>query len=431
MKLPRIGLYSRFFVLFALTTLLLAISIALGTFVISEDAARDFLRERNSHIYTMLNGALEKPTIAEELKEKVKGAKVHVQIIRDGVKTATSDNFPPVEELLLKAEKIGDLYLAKHRSKYYLVTSEERGSVVITSPLLNLIIYPNWLVFWPWLMAIVVICISYQIVRHYLRPIAEALKSAQNISQGQFDYQIKNHPKTELADLTHGLNSMAGELQRLFDAKNELLLAISHELRTPLARMGISVAMLEDSQQARELKNDIHQMDTLIEQLLEGERLQHGHKVLHLSQYFIPTLIEELIEEQDIQGKIELANPTPEAVLSIDVGRIKFLLRNLVLNAIQHADQQPDITLSVSEHDNHLMFEVTDNGPGIPAESLGKIFDPFFCVENTTHRDTQGTGLGLYLCQRIAQAHGGELLASSEMGKGSRFRLALPLHPHN
>lgn len=426
-KRPRLGLYSRFFALFAVTTLLLAISIAMGIAIVSEDRARGFIQERNAHMYKMFTDALENPINAEELKEKVKGAKVNVQIIREGVKTSTSDDFPEVEELLSKAEKIGELYVVKHRSKYYIINSEERGSVMITSPLLNLIIYPNWLVGWPWLMAICVVCISYLIVRHYLRPIAEALKSAQNISQGQFNYRIESHPKTELADLTHGLNRMAEDLRNLFDAKKDLLLAISHELRTPLARMSISAAMLENSEQAEEIKNDIKQMDRLIDQLLEGERLQHGHKVLHLSQYFIPTLIDELIDEQDIKEKLVLSADVPEAVLNIDVGRIKFLLRNLVKNAIEHSNQGAHITLSVAKQQNNLVFEVKDNGPGIPEEALSKIFDPFYCVENTTHRDTKGTGLGLYLCRRIAQAHGGKLHVESELGRGSCFRLRLPV----
>ena len=426
-KRPRLGLYSRFFALFAVTTLLLAISIAMGVAIVSEDRARGFIQERNVHMHKMFTDALENPISAEELKEKVKGAKVNVQIIREGVKTSTSDDFPEVEVLLGKAEKIGELYVVKHRSQYYIINSEERGSVMITSPLLNLIIYPNWLVGWPWLMAIGVVCISYLIVRHYLRPIAEALKSAQNISQGHFDYRIESHPKTELADLTHGLNRMAEDLRNLFDAKNDLLLAISHELRTPLARMSISAVMLENSEQAEEIKNDIKQMDRLIDQLLEGERLQHGHKVLHLSRYFIPTLVDELLGEQDIKEKLVLTTDVPEAVLNIDVGRIKFLLRNLIKNAIEHTNQGADINLSVSEQQDHLIFEVKDSGPGMPEEALTKIFDPFFCVENTTHRDTKGTGLGLYLCQRIAQAHKGELQVESELGKGSTFRLSLPL----
>ena len=425
-KRPRLGLFSRFLGLFGLTTLALAFCIAAGVALISEDTARTFVEERSENFHSMLTSLLEEPIDMEKLKKKIKAPKVDILVVRDEEQFSTSGNFPPMYRLLENSEKIGDVYLAKYGWRYFLLVDESDGQVVVTSTLLSLVIFPNWLMGWPWLMALLVISLSYLILRRYMRPIADALKSAKMVSEGQFDYRIENHPKTELSDLTHGLNKMARDLQHLFDAKNDLLLAISHELRTPLARMGVSAAMLEEGEQATDIRNDIKQMDRLIEQLLEGERLEHGHKALHLNQYFIPTLIDEVTEEKDLKGKLALTNEVPETVLNIDVGRIKFLLRNLIRNAIQHAGDEPVISLKVSESEASVEFEVKDNGKGIPQDAIEHLFEPFFCVENTTHRDTKGTGLGLYLCQRIAQAHGGKVIVTSKLNQGSQFSLILP-----
>ena len=275
-------------------------------------------------------------------------------------------------------------------------------------------------------MALLVLTISYRVLRKWLRPVAEALKSAQMVSQGDFKYRIEDHPKTELAELTHGLNKMAGDLQQMFDAKNELLLAISHELRTPMARMKVSLAMLEGNEVATDLNKDIQQMDSLIEQLLEGERLEQGHKVLHLSSYYLPSLIEDIVAEQEDNERISVTSEIPEEAVKLDVGRIKFLLRNLLRNAIDHSSAGVKVSLSVTQTESEFTFNVSDDGPGIPAESMEHIFEPFYCVENIQNRSTKGVGLGLYLCRKIAIAHQGELTVTSEQGQGSCFSLVLP-----
>ena len=426
MKLPPLGLYSRFFVLFGVTTLLLAFCLAAGVTMVSENSAREFVQERHQRIQKMLRSVQQGPVDINKLREQVKGPRVDILVIRGDQRWATADNFPDIPVLLANAEKIESLYLAKHRGKYYLLAEEQGTWVVVTSLFVNLLVYSNWLMAWPWGLALVVLCISYLILRRLLRPVAEATHSAKMLSQGQFGYRITRHPNTELAELTRGLNKMAGDLQQLFDAKSDLLLAISHELRTPLARMKISLAMLEGNEVATELSRDITQMDTLIEQLLEGERLQQGHKVLHLSSHYLPSLVEEIIGEAGVRERVELVGTVPEKAITVDIGRIKFLLRNLLANAIAHGPDTTAISLAVRLAREHIEFVVTDSGPGIPADALAHIFEPFYCVQHVAHRDTRGTGLGLYLCQRIAHAHHGELEVESVLGEGSCFTLTLP-----
>lgn len=419
------GLYSRFFLLFGVTTLLLAILIALGSFTYSEEYAKRMILERHDRIYAMMTTYHDKEIDLDELREAVKDPRAELMIVRGEEVWKTWENFPDKEVLMASAEPLQSLYISKHGSRYYLIANEGEMWVAATALIVNLVVYPSWLVYWPWLLALLVLTMSYMTLRRWLRPVTDALKSAQEISQGNFSYRIENHPKTELADLTHGLNHMATDLQQMFDAKKELLLAISHELRTPMARMKISLAMLESNSAAADLGKDIAQMDQLIEQLLEGERLEQGHKVLHLSSYYLPSFIEELIAEQDNFELFSIIGSIPEEAIQLDIGRIKFLLRNLLRNGIEHSKGEK-VSLEVKKNADEFVFNVMDKGTGIPHASLDQIFEPFNSVENIDNRSTNGVGLGLYLCRKIAHAHGGQLSVTSAVGTGSCFSLRLP-----
>ena len=426
MKLPHLGLFGRLFLLFSITTVLLALFIALGSFTMPETEAKSIISDRHDNIVEMLGYTISASDDREKIGEEARSKRVHLLIKKNGGRWSTSKSFPEIETLLQIAEPIGSLKFAKYKSKYYLLFNEEDDWIVATALAANIIVYRDWLVYWPWLAALLTLLISYLMLRKLFGPVSQAIKSTQMISQGKFDYRIPHHPKTELAQLTRGLNKMASDLKQLFEAKDELLLAISHELRTPMARMTVSLAMLEKNQVVDDLNNDIEQMNNLIEQLLEGERLQQGHKVLSLIPYFLPSLVEDIVTEQGIADRVKLVGEVPEIAVNIDVGRIKFLVRNLLKNAIAHSKSTDTVQLKIAVDSRGVVMDVIDKGTGIPEASLDKIFEPFYCVENINNRSTEGTGLGLYLCQRIAQAHNGQLRVKNNEDKGCQFSFMLP-----
>ncbi|MBE1298545.1 MAG: HAMP domain-containing protein [Alteromonadaceae bacterium] len=426
LSLPKMGLYARFFLLFNVTTVLLAIFITLGFFTYSEGEVRELIRENHDQIYERLTRLHDKDINIEKIREEVSQPKVDIKVVRGEQVWTTWDNFPEVSTLLESAEPIKSLYFTKYQFRYYLLANKEDTWVAFTALPATLLLSPGWLKYWPWVAAVLVFTLSYLALRRWLKPIAEATKSSKRVSQGEFNYRIDKHPKTELAELTRGLNKMAADLQQLFDAKNELLLAISHELRTPMARMKVSLAMLEESSVSADLNKDIAQMDQMIEQLLEAERLEQGHKVLHQSHYYLPSLMEEILAEQDNAESISVASEIPEEAIQLDIGRIKFLLRNLLRNAIEYSPKEAKVELVVDQTDKEFVFSVRDNGPGISTELQERIFEPFYRVENIDNRSHKGVGLGLYLCRKIAIAHGGSLTVESVVGKGSCFRFVLP-----
>ncbi|BBN82559.1 hypothetical protein PA25_25440 [Pseudoalteromonas sp. A25] len=421
-----LGLFGRLFLLFSVTTVLLATSITLGVFSLSEQDAKHIILERHDSLHDMLSRTAVSPINKEKLIRDAKANKVQLLVSVDGHRWSSAELFPTIDTLRQSSQPIGKLLFAKHEHKYYLLAQNGNNWAAITSNIANLIVYPNWLVYWPWCFAVVVLVSSYLLLKKLIKPIKDAINSANVLSQGQLDHRITEHPKTELSQLTRGLNAMAHNLSQLFEAQNELLLAISHELRTPMARMKVSLAMLPENQTVKDLGDDITQMDNLIEQLLEGERLKRGYSVLDVSSHYLPVLIDELLQEPIIKDRVTLQDTVPELAVRLDVGRIKFLLRNLLKNAVEHSPSNALVSIRVTRRNETLIFDVTDQGPGIAQALQEKVFEPFFQVTSISHRSTSGLGLGLYLCKKIALAHNGSLTVSNNADKGCSFCLTLP-----
>lgn len=427
MKIPHLGLFSRLLILFAVTTIIISICIALGSFAITEQRAKIFISERQTQLYEMLQQIAENPLDKEKLTADARNNRVSIMVKRGTQLYSTADNFPEFSALTAAAQPIGNLFFSKVGAKYFLYASFDDTSVVVTSKIANLIVYPEWLILWPWIVAILVLMASYYVLKRLLNPISQAIESAKRISEGDLAYRITAHPKTELARLTTSLNKMAADLQKLFQSKNEMLMAISHELRTPLGRMKVSLALLQQNEITADLTSDINYMNDLIGQLLEGERLQQGSRVLNIATYYLPTLVDDVLSETRLSERVEITSALPEVALRVDVGRIKFVLRNLVQNAIDHATSEEKVKLSVTITEHSLLMSVTDHGPGIPTDMLEKVFTPFFHAEDINHRSTDGVGLALFLCKRIAEAHDGQLTVTNTAPHGCQFCFSLPI----
>jgi signal transduction histidine kinase len=113
--------------------------------------------------------------------------------------------------------------------------------------------------------------------------------------------------------------------------------------------------------------------------------------------------------------------------VNIDAKRIRQVLDNLIDNAIKYSPPEKEIMISAEKSDNELFISITDQGPGIPAGELSKIFERMYRIEQRLYSGANGIGLGLYICQRLVQAHGGRIWAESTPGQGSTFKFTLPL----
>lgn len=275
-------------------------------------------------------------------------------------------------------------------------------------------------------MAALVLLLNFWLVRRLLEPVQQLREGAERICDGDLSYRVKSTRTDELGELTDSVNHMADSLQSMLEAKRQLLLAISHELRTPITRAKLQLEFLDDGMVKDALGDDINEIDLLISDLIEAERLSNQHQALLAEHVDFADYIGLVLQAyHDYKGGVVFEQPEQDASVSIDKLRTRLLLTNIVNNAIRHGRDKP-ITVRVSFSDIHVLLEVEDQGEGISAEHMKHLSEPFYRADSARQRNTGGFGLGLYLCRLIAQAHGGRLEISSELGVGTRVKVYLP-----
>jgi len=273
------------------------------------------------------------------------------------------------------------------------------------------------------LLVLVLLGLCYFLIRRMLRPVQDIKTGVHRMGQGELSYRVPVRNKNDLGVLASSINAMAADIEHMLDAKQQLLLGVSHELRSPITRAKIATQLLDDSTNKQRLMEDLAEMETLITEILETERMQSGHTVLHRELVDPGKLAAAVLEELSLT----VADNLPH--YRLDEARLRLLLRNLYSNAQRHggsADIPPSV--SVAGDSASVTITVRDYGPGIPPEYIGRITEPFYRVDASRTRSTGGFGLGLYLCKKIADAHNGSLRVESMSGHGTSVIVTLAAH---
>jgi signal transduction histidine kinase len=213
----------------------------------------------------------------------------------------------------------------------------------------------------------------------------------------------------------------------MLEAKQSLLLAVSHELRSPLTRARLNAELVAEGPARDALLHDLAEMRDLIADLLEGERLAGGHAALQREPTDLNGLVRALVDERFAGRGLQLVlDPALPAALPLDPGRIRLLVRNLLDNALRATGEAaagtggeaapgagggavPPPQLRTVRDGGSIRLEVRDRGPGVDPALLPRLGEAFFRPDAARQRRTGGVGLGLYLCRRVVQAHGGTL----------------------
>ncbi|WP_234553822.1 ATP-binding protein [Thermus caliditerrae] len=229
------------------------------------------------------------------------------------------------------------------------------------------------------------------------------------------------------------------EAERL---KGEFIAAVSHELRTPLAViMGLAELLREEplSEGAQEsvelILESAFRLKTMVDNLLDTSRLEAGRFEVARRPVNLKPLLLDLARSfqgvarlSGVEFRVEVAElPVMEA----DPDRLVQVVGNLLSNAFKFTPPGGEVRLAAQVEGEDLVLEVADTGPGIPKEELPKLFQRYARAKNASARGVAGTGLGLFISKHIVEAHGGRIEVESEEGKGSLFRVILPLYgPH-
>jgi signal transduction histidine kinase len=274
------------------------------------------------------------------------------------------------------------------------------------------------------LLALVAIGIAfgvYPVVRGLGRRLERLKAGVDQLGGGNLGARVKVEGRDELAALAESFNRSAQRIEELVSAHRLLLANCSHELRTPLARIGMAISLVGDKADAKtreSLRQDIAELDQLIDEILLTSRLE----ALPILERHEPVDLLALAAEEAAHYDLE-ATGVPVTVAG-DRLLLRRLLRNLLDNARRYAGDGP-IALSVTREQGRAVLQVSDHGPGVPTDERERIFEPFYRLAAT--RETgRGSGLGLALVRTIARRHGGDAVCLAAERGGSRFRIELP-----
>jgi signal transduction histidine kinase len=237
------------------------------------------------------------------------------------------------------------------------------------------------------------------------------------------------------------LRSVRREMELMRQQAN-FLSAVTHELKSPLASIRLFIETLElrdppPEKRARFLANmrgDVDRLEGLVNNILAVARLDSGRFVVHVDRGDLGRDVAEVIEAlgKDPSQRplnIELALPDQPLCARYDLGVLKTVLRNLLDNAAKYGGADKPVRVAVARQRDWASIEVCDQGIGLAAEEHEKIFQKFYRVGEEMVRQTEGSGLGLYLARELVRQMGGSITAESPgVGQGTTFRVSLPLH---
>jgi two-component system phosphate regulon sensor histidine kinase PhoR len=229
-------------------------------------------------------------------------------------------------------------------------------------------------------------------------------------------------------------------LKQLERTREEFVANVSHELRTPLSLIkGYVETLLDGAKDNPEVETKFLQtiqrnserLQFLIEDLLTISELESGRLKMNLQSVRLRSLVDRVLEDFKTQAesrRVALTNEVPDLTARADSDRLQQVLGNLIGNAIKYGRSDGHVAVSgLLSAANSIELCVHDDGPGIPPESLERVFERFYRVDKARSREQGGTGLGLSIVKHIVQSHGGKVWAKSELGKGAAFYFTLPV----
>jgi len=283
---------------------------------------------------------------------------------------------------------------------------------------------------------------SIPLARSIASPIERITDAARRLGAGDLSARAGVRGRGEVGELGRTFDETAARLERLVRSEQELLANVSHELRTPMARIRVALELAAegDLEKARRhlagIGADLDELDRMIEDVLDAARLDFAAGGSGWPVTRVPVDLgsgvgeaAERFRERHPDCAVEVAVAEELPALTGDGALLRRLVANLLDNAGKYSEPGAPISLRVAAEPDAVVVEVADQGIGIDPADLPRLFTPFFRTDRSRARGTGGTGLGLALVKRIAEAHGGEVTVESTPGKGTTFRVRLPALP--
>jgi signal transduction histidine kinase len=267
---------------------------------------------------------------------------------------------------------------------------------------------------------------------HFTSPLHAVMDGADRVAGGDYTVRVAEHGPPVMRAMTHSFNTMAERLQNADRQRRDLMADVAHELRTPLTVLQGRLEGLIDGVYPREdgqlvqLLEQTHVLSRLVDDLRTLALSDAGVLELHREPTDLVSLAKDVArsferEAADRAVAVEVAEPMGPIVLDLDPIRVREVLANLVSNALRHSKSGSSVTIAPTATDAEARIDVKDRGDGIPAEQVARMFDRFY-----KGPESRGSGLGLAIAKQLVESHGGQISATSSIGRGTTVTVTLP-----
>ncbi|TDC44128.1 HAMP domain-containing sensor histidine kinase [Micromonospora sp. KC213] len=382
-----------------------------------------------------------------ELLTSFEGSGRHVVLVDDGTYPSHPGYAPPLGGTLRATVAAGQLGYQRSApqarprllvvggripgstAELYVVTVEDDIAAELDQ--LRTALLAGWV-----LVVLLAAAVGHTLARRTLEPVGRASRAARALTEGLLATRLPVRGRDEFSVWAASFNEMAEALQTKIEAlsraqarERRFTADVAHELRTPVTALVAAASLLRDHlddlpADARRtgelLVTDVIRLRRLVEDLMEISRLDAGREPLAVTTVDAAALLRSILRARAWTGRVTV--DVARVALRTDPRRLERVLGNLLANAVEHGG---GVVRARAHHAGpDVVFEVTDEGPGIPAEHLPRIFDRFYKVDPA--RSGPGSGLGLAIARENARLLAGRLSVDSTPGVGTRFRLALP-----
>jgi len=296
-----------------------------------------------------------------------------------------------------------------------------------------------------WARVVIPVLISFilclLLARSFSKPIATIKKAATELGQGNLATRVKGitQRNDELGQLANSFNQMAEQLQQNQSAQQRLLGDVSHELRSPMTRLQMALGLAQQESTTKSAREkylqrcqlEIDRLNQMIEEALVLSRLENTLQTIEKKHFNLTALVQKtILEEQFIAEKKSITITLDTTGIVECLGDYTLLfsaISNVVTNAVKYSPENSTVKVALSVNKQLISLVVSDNGIGVPPQSLTELFTPFYRVNLARDRNSGGTGLGLAIAKQAIMAHQGNIFAKNNEIKGLSVTIQLPL----
>jgi signal transduction histidine kinase len=275
--------------------------------------------------------------------------------------------------------------------------------------------------------------------KHAFQPVMDLARVMDRFARGEHDARAEERGPAELREMVERFNQMASALAAQRQAQVAFLAGVAHDLRNPLSALSMSVSLIEPNaplppepriRRTIELvRRQLKKLERMVSDFMDMTKVEAGQLELQFEPHDLRQLARDVVslfEATEPEQRIELTLPDEPLHIECDALRIEQVMSNLISNALKYSPSARKIEVTLAQQGDEACFSVRDYGIGISEEDQARLFEPF--QRAGLSKDTiPGAGLGLYVVQRLVQAHAGRIEVESAPGEGARFTVRLPL----